>query len=597
MTTFYLAVLIFSGLILLAALSSTLAFRFGAPLLLLFLGVGVAGGTDGIGIKFDSDALTFFVGSLALAVILFDSGFGTSLKTFRTSIWPAFLLATVGVGITAALVAIAACVILQMTFLEGLLLGAIVASTDAAAVFFLMRIGGINIADKVSATLEVESGINDPMAIFLTTTLVTILSARSATNTDTLMLVLHFLREIGFGVIFGVAGGALTVLLANKFSVNRGLAPILVLTMTLFIFSVTGAAGGSGFMAVYVAGLFAGNRRIRYVGSIRRFQEGMTWLAQIVMFLLLGLLATPSNFPEIALQALAMALFLVFVARPVAVWLCLTLFGYRPHEMKFVAWIGLRGAASILLSILPSLYGLENAGLYFNIVFVMVVVSLVLQGWTLAPVAKWLNLVRPKAGGALENVEIDLPGNANHELVVYRLPEGAPVFEGARIPRWAIPSLVIREGQSMRYFYAGNLRPGDYLYLFVTPGMSHLLDQLFAEPDQHRPEGGKILLGTHVILPERRLRELRAIDETIDLTPEEEDMSIADFMTAKLGGKPVIADRLHLGATSLIVRDVDEEGNIASVGIWKEPKGETATTSLFEPALRFCRQAMRRAQL
>ncbi|WP_319519494.1 potassium/proton antiporter [uncultured Martelella sp.] len=574
MTTFYLAVMIFSALVLLAALSSALAFRFGAPLLLLFLGVGLLAGTDGFGIEFSNDALTFYVGSLALAVILFDSGFGTAFKTFRRIAAPAVLLATAGVLITAALVAVAAAVILDFSLLEGFLLGAIVASTDAAAVFFLMRIGGIHVVDKVSSTLEVESGINDPMAIFLTMTLVSMLSVQGSGAEETLDMVLHFLREIGFGLLFGLGGGMLTILIANSFGLNRGLAPILVLTVALLVFSATGAAGGSGFMAVYIAGLIAGNRRVRFSGAIRRFQEGMTWLAQIIMFLLLGLLATPHRFPEIFLPALALALFLVFVARPVAVWLCLFLFDYRPRETNFIAWIGLRGAASILLAILPAIYGLENAGLFFNIVFVMVLVSLILQGWMLAPVARFLDLVRPRASGALETVEVDLPGNAKHELLVYRLAEGAPVLEGALIPRWAIPSLVVRDGLSMRYFYAGDLKAGDYLYLFVVPGMSYLLDRLFADPDTIDGSSEESLLGTEVLMPDRPLGELRAIEPTVAIPAGSEETRIADFIKERLGGKPHIADRLHLGPLSLIVREADEAHNVMSIGVWREPEDD-----------------------
>ncbi|WP_174803858.1 potassium/proton antiporter [Martelella limonii] len=596
MTTYYLAVMVFSGLILLAALSSALAFRFGAPLLLLFLGVGVLAGTDGFGIEFDNNALTFYVGSLALAVILFDSGFGTSLKTFKTSLVPALLLATVGVLVTAGLVALAATVILKLTLLEGFLLGAIVASTDAAAVFFLMRIGGIRVIDRVSATLEVESGINDPMAIFLTMSLVSLLSVKSSGHADALSMALDFAQQIGFGLFFGLIGGAITVLIANKFSLNRGLAPILVLAAALLIFSATGAAGGSGFMAVYVAGLVAGNRHIRFDGAIRRFQEGMTWLAQIIMFLLLGLLATPRNFPEIFLPAFAMALFLVFVARPVAVWLCLWMFNYRPRETNFIAWIGLRGAASILLAILPSLYGVENAGRIFNLVFIMVVVSLILQGWMLAPFARFLKLVQPKKSGALETVDIELHAKAKHELLVYRLAEGAPVLKGASIPRWAIPSLVVRDGISMRYFYVGNLKAGDYLYLFVIPGMSYLLDQLFA--DASVTEGGseEPLLGTDILLPDRPLKELRAIDPAVDIPDDKEDMRLADYMKHELGGKPVIADRLHIGPLALIVRDADAEHNIISIGVWREPAGER-TRPLLHGLFRFLgrmRRKMRR---
>ena len=590
LTTFYLAVMVFSALVLIAALSSALAYRFGAPLLLLFLGVGLLGGTDGFGIEFNNDALTFYVGSLALAVILFDSGFGTSFKTFRRTAAPAILLATVGVLLTAGLVALAASFILGLSLLEGFLLGAIVASTDAAAVFFLMRIGGIHVVDKVSSTLEVESGINDPMAIFLTMTLVSMLSVQGSGAEETLAVALHFVREIGFGLLFGLAGGVLTILIANSFGLNRGLAPILVLTVALLVFSATGAAGGSGFMAVYIAGLVAGNQRVRYSGSIRRFQEGMTWLAQIIMFLLLGLLATPRNFPEILVPALGLALFLVFIARPLAVWLCLSFFDYRPRETNFIAWIGLRGAASILLAILPAIYGLEDAGLYFNIVFIMVLVSLVLQGWLLGPVARLLKLVQPKASGALETVEIDLPGNAKHELLVYRLADGAPVLEGALIPRWAIPSLVVRDGLSMRYFYAGNLRAGDYLYLFVVPGMSYLLDQLFADPKKIGEKGEEPMLGTEVLMPDRPLGELAAIDPGVAVPPGQEETPLADFMKDRLGGKPEVADRLHLGPLSLIVRETDDAHNVVSVGVWREPLEEEAS-QFFPP---FWQRAVRR---
>ncbi|TCT42848.1 potassium/proton antiporter [Martelella mediterranea] len=574
MTTFYIAVLVCSVLILVAALSSTIAFRFGAPLLLLFLGVGLAAGTDGLGIDFDNDALTFYVGSLALAVILFDAGFGTSLKVLRAGAAPALLLATVGVAATAAMLGAVAMVVTDLSFMQGFLLGSIVASTDAAAVFFLMRVGGVRVVERVGSALEVESGMNDPMAIFLTMTLVTILSPSQPETFAVIPLILHFFSQVGFGLVFGLIGGMIVVLVANRFGINRGLTPILVLAVALLVFSATSTAGGSGYLAVYVAGLYAGNKQVRFVGAIRRFQDGMTWLAQIIMFLLLGLLATPSHFPEIFLPAIALALFLVFIARPLAVWLCLLPFNYRPRETKFIAWIGLRGAVSILLAILPSLYGLENAGLYFNVVFVMVIVSLTLQGWTLAPVARHLKLVRPKPPGPLENIEIDLPGSAGHELLVYHLVEGAPVLEGTPIPRWAMPSLIIRNGQSMRYFYAGNLMPGDYLYMFAAPGTSPLLDRLFADPKPLDAGQDPEIFGAELLLPERPVKELRSVDETINLPTDEENMSLAEYMKKRLGGQPVVADRFQVGSLWLIVRDTDENNEVSAIGIWKQPVRE-----------------------
>ncbi|WP_176085252.1 potassium/proton antiporter [Martelella sp. HB161492] len=570
MTIFYVAVLVCACMILLAALSSALAYRFGAPLLVLFLGVGLLAGTDGLGIEFDNTALTYYVGSLALAIILFDSGFGTAAKTLRKAAVPALLLATLGVALTAVLVACAAHFVFDFSLAQGLLLGSIVASTDAAAVFFLMRIGGIHVVERVSATLELESGINDPMAIFLTLTIVTLLAPQGHESFAVIPLALSFLQQLGFGLVFGLAGGGMIVFLVNRFGLNRGLTPILVLALALIVFSATGAAGGSGYLAVYVAGLYAGNKNVRYSGAIRHFQEGMTWLAQIIMFVLLGLLATPRHFDAIIIPALAMSLFLVFIARPLAVWLCLLPFNYRPRETKFISLIGLRGAVSILLALLPILYGLPMANDYFNIVFVMVLTSLVLQGWSLAPLAKRWKLVTPVPAGPIEHVEIDLPGEANHELVVYALREDCPVLTGTPIPRWAVPSLVIRDGQSTRFFYAGELKAGDYLYLFIEPGRSPLLDRLFSVPKPLAPESDPEMFGSDTVLPTRPMSELEALGSRIKIAEAERSLTVAAFMNHRLGARPAIADRVEIGPLSLIVREINAEGEISAIGIWLE---------------------------
>lgn len=480
MEAFYIVVLVSTALVLLAAFSSLLAFRFGAPLLLLFLMIGLAAGVDGLGIEFSNNYLAYILGSIALAVILFDSGFGTPMQAFRLAAVPSLALASVGVLITASLFAFAAMWLLNFTWLEGLLLGSIVASTDAAAVFFLLRIGGINIRDKVRSTLEVESGTNDPMAIFLTIALVEVLASGERYAGINIGMLAMFVQQMGLGVILGLLGGMMIVLIVSKLDTDRGLTPIFVLALALLVFSFTGAVGGSGFLAVYVAGIYAGNRKMQAIGTIKRFQDGMTWLAQIIMFLVLGLLATPSQFPVIIVPAILLALFLIFVARPLAIWLSLLPFDYTQQEIGFVAWVGLRGAVSILLAIMPILGGLENGQIYFNTAFIIVLVSLLLQGWTIKPVAKKLGLIIPPRIGAVDKVEVDLPGAANHELLSYRVIKDSPVLRGERIPRWATPSLVIRDGKSMRYQYAGRLREHDLVYLFIVPSYSRLLDRLFA---------------------------------------------------------------------------------------------------------------------
>ncbi|MDY6960790.1 MAG: potassium/proton antiporter, partial [Pseudomonadota bacterium] len=253
---FYIFLLVGTILVLAAAFSSLIAFRFGAPLLLVFLSIGLIAGVDGLGIAFDNFSLAYMLGSLALAIILFDSGFGTSIHSFRVAAWPALTLASVGVLVTASIFAFAAMLLLDFTWLEGLLLGSIVGSTDAAAVFFLLRIGGINIRDQVRSTLEVESGTNDPMAIFLTIALVEVIASGEGFAGLDAQFLLLFVQQMALGVLFGFLGGMMIVWVLNRFTKDRSLAPIFVLALALLVFAFTGAIGGSGFLAVYVAGIY-----------------------------------------------------------------------------------------------------------------------------------------------------------------------------------------------------------------------------------------------------------------------------------------------------------------------------------------------------
>ncbi|MBN9065286.1 MAG: potassium/proton antiporter [Rhizobiaceae bacterium] len=575
----YIATLISMLLVLLATFSSLIAFRFGAPLLLLFLAIGLIAGVDGVGIVFDNGPVAYFVGSLALALILFDSGFGTPMQAFRQAAAPAIATATVGVLITASLVAVAAHYFLRITFIEGLLLGAIVSSTDAAAVFFLLRVGGINIRDRVRSTLEVESGSNDPMAIFLTITLVQIVSSGAGFESLSAELFVHFFKEMFLGILFGMAGGLIIVGLVNRLRLERGLTPIFVLALSLLVFSLAGAVGGSGFLAVYVAGLYAGNGHIRSEGTIRHFSEGVAWLAQIIMFLILGLLATPSQFAGIAAPAIGVALFLIFIARPIAVWISLLPFNFPRPEAAFVGWVGLRGAVSILLAILPVLYRLDNGMLYFNTAFIVVLISLVVQGWTIGPVARRLGLIVPPRIGPVDKVELELPGTAHHELLAYRVVPGSPVARGVRLPRWARPSLVIRDGQSMAYQFAGRLRAGDYVYLFISQRYPRLLDRLFASPAPVAEDDAEFF-GAFAVDPSRPAKELHEAYGP-DLADDEKDKTIGELMTGRLGGRAEYADRVAFGPVELIVRDVDEEGEVTSVGISLTPEPQKPQIPLF----------------
>ncbi|ADZ69326.1 Putative transmembrane cell volume regulation protein A [Polymorphum gilvum SL003B-26A1] len=559
--------LIGSGLVLASVMTSALAFRYGAPLLLVFLSIGLLAGEDGLGIRYDDANSAYLIGSLALAVILFDSGFDTKLRSFRQAAAPAVTLATLGVLLTAALVGVFAHFIFGLPRLEAFLLGAIVGSTDAAAVFFLLRVGGITLRDQVRSTLEVESGSNDPMAIFLTVVLLELILAGEAAAAKVWQdLAAGFAIQMGIGAVMGFAGGYALVAAAKRITLEGALYPIGVLSAAVCLFGFVGMVGGSGFLAVYVAGLVAGNSGITGYMGLRRFLEGLTWMAQIAMFLTLGLLATPSQFLDIALPAVALAVALTLFCRPMAVWLCLLPFGYQRNETAFIAWVGLRGAVSILLGIIPLAAGLPDGQLLFNIAYIIVLTSLLLQGWTIRPMARWLGLIVPVRIGPVERVGLELPGRADHELIVYRVVRESPVLLGERLPRWARPSLVVRDGRSMRYQYAGRLQEDDLVYMFVAPQYIHLLDRLFASPAKLTVDDADFF-GKFVLDPRQPLIDLINAYGLRSIPDRHLDQSIADFMLQRLGGTAEVGDRVTCGEVDLIVRDVTGAGEIDRVGL------------------------------
>ena len=577
----YLATLIGTGLVLAAAFSSLIAFRVGAPLLLLFLGLGLAAGADGLGIQFDNAHLAYFVGALALAVILFESGFGTPLTALRQAAMPAVSLATAGVLITTGLFGVAARYLTGFGWLESFLLGSAVASTDAAAVFFLLRAGNLHLRDRVRSTLEIESGTNDPIAIFLTITLVEVIAAGFDPQAEVLVmdLIAGFFIHMAIGALIGVLGGVAIVRLVSRLNLDHGLLPIFVLTLSLLVFAAGGAFGGSGFLAVYIAGLVAGNSNLRSAASLKRFQDGVSWLAQIIMFLVLGLFATPSQFLVILPASIALGLFLIFVARPLAVWLCLIPFRFPRQETAFISWVGLRGAVSILLAITPLLGGLEDGRTIFNTAFIVVLVSLVVQGWTVGPLARRLGLIVPQRIGPLEKVELELPGSAHHELLAYTVVAGSSVARGERIPRWARPSLVVRDGRSMKYQESGRLVAGDHVYIFVSDRYPRLLDRLFASRSEVSADDADFF-GAFAVDPNRSAGELEA-NYSPGLTEAEGKLTIGQLMLQRLGGHAEYADRVTLGTIELIVRDVDDGGKITSVGLSFEPAPAVASIPAF----------------
>jgi cell volume regulation protein A len=578
---FYAVTLIATALVLAAAFSSLIAFRFGAPILLLFLAIGLASGTDGLGIEFDNAPAAYIVGSLALAIILFDSGFGTPIGVLRQAALPAISLATIGVALTTVIFGAATHYLTGFTWLESMLLGAAVASTDAAAVFFLLRAGNINLRDRVRSILEIESGTNDPIAIFLTITLVEVIARGADPAAEVLIvdLIIGFIISMGLGAAVGIAGGFAIAKLVERLKLDQGLLPIFVLALSLVVFAGAGAIGGSGFLAVYLAGLVVGNSKIHGTSILKRFQDGMSWLAQIIMFLVLGLFATPSQFPSILLGSVALGLFLIFIARPLAVWLCLFPFRFPRAETAFISWVGLRGAVSILLAITPLLFGLERGREIFNVAFIIVLVSLIVQGWSVGWLARRLGLIVPARIGPLEKVELELPGSAHHELLAYTVVSGSPVARGVRLPRWARPSLVVREGRSMRFQDMGRLMAGDHVYIFVPDRYPRLLDRLFASRTEVDPEDADFF-GAFAVDPARQAADLEAAYAP-GLSDAEKKLTIGVLVQRRLGGRAEYADRVTLGPIELIVRDVDDDGKVTGLGLSFEPVATSPRIPVF----------------
>lgn len=395
-----------STLVFISVLAGLFSARIGFSFLLVFLLAGVLAGEDGIGgFSFDDLRLSFWVGNMALAIILLDGGLRTPFSTFRTGLKPASVLATLGVVVCAVITAGAGMLFLGLDWGQALLLGAIVGSTDAAAVFALLTRSGVTLNERVAATLEIESGVNDPMAVYLTLTLIALLGgvgvAINVSDSLWQTLAIGFAEQFGFGAVIGIASGFAMAFLLRRVAArdtSGGLLALMVGAAGLSVFAATSWLGGSGFLAIYLFGLIVANRATAEVAPTLAAMDGYAWGAQAGMFLLLGLLVTPTRLLESWVQALAVAGVLIFVARPAAVWLCLLPFRFSARETWFISWVGLRGAVPIVLALFPLLAGMPQAELLFNVAFVVVLASLLTQGTTIGWAARKLgvNLPDPK---------------------------------------------------------------------------------------------------------------------------------------------------------------------------------------------------------
>ena len=579
------AVVLFgAALLLVGILSSLVASRFGAPLLLVFLLIGMLTGEDGPGgIRFEDYRLAYLIGSISLAVILFDGGLRTRLSHMTGALWPATTLATVGVVITAGMIGAFASTILNLTWLQGMLIGATIASTDAAAVFFLIRASGLQLQRRVGATLEIESSTNDPVAVFLTVLLIGLISAQGGHTAG--LVITHFLQEAVIGAAAGVAGGFALAFVLNRVDLPSGLHPLFVVTGVVALFALAAVLHGSGFLAVYLAGLIVGNRQVRALPSIIAFHDTVTWLCQIVMFLVLGLLVTPSEMVRTLVPALAIALGLIFVARPLAVALCLAPFGFSRKEIVFAGWVGLRGAVSIFLAAIPTLAKTPNADVIFNVAFVVVIVSLIVQGWTLTPLAKRLGLAVRKTTRSVQRVEIDLPGQLAQEMVGYLVTPHCPILFRDAVPKWAKPVFVVRDSTILDPLQAGPLIPGDYGYFLAAPERVAELDGLFASTEAGRARPS---LGEFPMRGETQLSALVAM-YGLAVGPDEADMTVADVFAARFENEPTVGDTLEFGPATLVARAVDD-GRVVRAGLRIEDEGEQE-----EPAQPSARDAQPKA--
>jgi potassium/hydrogen antiporter len=557
-----IAILLGAVLVMAGILSSLLALRFGAPLLLVFLLIGVVAGDSGPGqLEFSDLRSTYLVGSVALALILFDGGLRTRFQSISAVLAPSMVLATIGVLLTALITAPIARYVLDLNWTEALLVGAVVASTDAAAVFLLVHAQGLRLRPRVGATLEAESGTNDPFAVFLTLMLVELISAGSSSFAHVAM---ELGQEAVLGAAAGIVGGRLVVTALNRVALPQGLHAPFVLTAALVIFGTAQIAHGSGFLAVYLAGIIIGNRPTRAHNAVVTFLDAATWLAQIVMFVLLGLLASPQRLIASSGPAVIVALVLMLVARPLAVFLCLMPFRFNWREKVFIAWTGLRGAVAIFLASIPMLVGLSKAYMYFDVAFVIVVISLLLQGWTLAAAARRLHVALPRSDRGPRRVELDLPGQLEQQLVGYPVRPKSLFFRRGLTPSWSKPTLVIRDEHILSPIEADPVRPGDYIYLLAPPQKAEALDRFFVDmppssaPDPH-------LLGDFTVSGEHTLGELAEV-YGVKISADDAGLTLADYFDIHLDHAPKEGATLELDTIVLVVRSISG-GRVNVIGL------------------------------